>query len=118
MMRSRSAVQGFLVGAVCTILCTACGGTSPIGPGGVGATRSRNLTPTSVPSSRGQLSNDLATLGGPAAEGRFLVCELGDGSRTQLSLLVWGMPDAVLHCLRSMNGRVHGIVSAPAPSIP
>ena len=98
--------------------CVGCGRTSPIGPGTVSATRPSDVQAATAPSERRPVSNDLSTLGGPAAEGRFLICVLGDGSQTQLSLTVWGMPGAALHCLHAMNGRVHGIVSAPAPPAP
>ena len=117
-MESRRAMQGVLAGAVFALACTGCGRTSPIGPGGIGVAPSGEVQATSAPSARGSMSNGVSTLEGFAGEGRSLVCLLGDGSRTQLSLAVWAMPDAVRHCLRNMNGRVHGIVTAPAPPIP
>ena len=118
MMKWQSAI-GIVIGAACTMAWAGCGRTSPIGPGDVSATRAGAVQAAATPpSARRTLSNDLSTLGERAAEARVLVCILADGSRTQLSLTVWGMPGAALHGLNTMNGRVHGIVSAPAPPIP
>jgi len=117
MMRSRRTI-GIVIGVACTMVCAGCGRTSPIGPENVGPARAASVQAAAAPSEHRTLSNDLSTLGERAGEARFLVCVLGDGSQTQLSLTVWGMPGAALHCLNAMNGRVHGIVSAPAPPIP
>ena len=116
-MTSLRAMQRVLIGVACAAVFTGCSGTSPVGPGAVPAIRSGDVQPTTTLRST-QPASTVSTISDRATEGRFLVCILDDNGQTQLSLSVWGMPGAVHRCLNTLNGRVQGIVTAPAPPIP
>ena len=112
------AAVGLAVGTLSGLALTGCaGGASPIGPSEMQSPVAKALAVPTANVGANQLAvgGSMSALGAHGRENVYVVCYQGDGSYTQLSVYVMGMPEAVLHCLKVLNGRVGGVTSAPPP---